>query len=74
MNKAEYEFYKMELKKYQDEIPYAKKAIAKTEEEIEIAKKQLAEEQDYLIGLQGGIGVFLSEIDRYEKENSNANY
>jgi len=65
--KAEYQFYSGVLLKYQMEETVAKHRLSMAEICLEDAKKELANAQENLVGIQGGITVFFSELQRLEK-------
>jgi len=73
MNREEYEFCKEQLIVYQKEEPLAVERIKAAEENLKKAKAELAEAEDNYAGIRGGIAIFISEIERYERKNEAGN-
>jgi chromosome segregation ATPase len=69
MKQEDYEFSKEQLHKYQKEEPLAVERIKTAKKNLEKAKAEFVDAEENLEGIQGGINVFLSEIQRWEKDH-----
>jgi hypothetical protein len=69
MTHEDCEFSKEQLYKYQKEEPLALERVKIAEENLRKAKAEFADAKENLKGIWGGIDVFLSEIQRWEKDH-----